>query len=514
MSNDKKYAYYSDFGAKGDGVTDDFTALYDTHVYANEYGLEVKGSVNAVYYIGKSSFGKSIPVMTDVDFGGATFVIDDSDLPPHTKQASDIFRVCPTPECDVKRLPNECFESLSIKVGDENIGVKFDKKSLVTVYNNDRIFIRHGPNKASSQKREMLIVEPDGTVDPSTPVMWDYPEVTAIHVRSLDEKPLTLKNGTFVTIANRLWNFTDEEKAQGWCEGSQYYYYGRGIRIIRSNTTVREVTHFIRGEEERGGYPYAGWISSDNCANILYENCKFTGHKAYKTTFNNTYMGSYDFNLGNAVNITWRNCTQLNDITDKGYWGVMCSNFGRNLTYDHCVLSRFDAHEGSWNITVKDSVLGHEFNAVGGGEMLVENTKKLGESWQFLYLRNDYGSPWRGNITIRNCEHIGNKGSDKDHMNIIGGFYTNWDFGFNSVMPQHITIENFKADSARINIIAYDGITPECLEAGEGNLNVLSPTKQVDIINQEQPICLSKADNYLYDLAECGKLTVNGEYGR
>ena len=229
--------------------------------------------------------------MTDVDFGGATFVIDDSNLPPHTKEASDIFRVSPTPECDVKCLPKECFDGLSINVGDENIGVKFDKKSLVTVYNNDRIFIRHGPNKASSQKREMLIVEPDGTVDPSTPVMWDYPEVTAIHVRSLDEKPLTLKNGTFVTIANRLWNFTDEEKAQGWCEGSQYYYYGRGIRIFRSNTTVREVTHFIRGEEERGGYPYAGWISSDNCANILYENCKFTGHKAYKTAFNNTYMG-------------------------------------------------------------------------------------------------------------------------------------------------------------------------------------------------------------------------------
>ena len=72
-----------------------------------------------------------------------------------------------------------------------------------------------------------------------------------------------------------------------------------------------------------------------------------TGHRSYLTSFNNTYMGSYDINLGNAINITWRGCTQLNDITDERYWGVMCSNFGRNLTYDGCVLSRFDAHEGS-----------------------------------------------------------------------------------------------------------------------------------------------------------------------
>ena len=514
MKDNMNYVSYLDFGAKGDGISDDFQALYDAHVYANERGIKVKGSQNAVYYIGRASFGKSIPVMTDVDFGGATFIIDDSGLPPHTKQASDIFRVCPTPECDVKFVSGELLKGLSVKAGAENIGLTFDERSLITVYNNDRIFIRYGPNKASSQKREMLIVEKDGTVDPSTPVMWDYPEVTAVQVRSLKERALTLENGTFVTIANRLWSFTDEEKAAGWNEGSQYYYYGRGIRIVRSNTTVKNVTHFIRGEEERGGYPYAGWLSSDNCANILYENCKFTGHKAYKTASNNTYMGSYDFNLTNAIGITWRNCTQLNDITDKAYWGVMCSNFGRNLTYDHCVLSRFDAHEGSWNITVKDSVLGHEFNAVGGGELLVENTKKIGECWQFMYLRGDYGSPWRGNVTIRNCEHIGNKGSDKDHMNIIGGHYTNWDFGFNCSMPQNIVIENFKAASARINIIAYDGVTAESLVPGEDNLNVLSATKSVKIVNQEQPVCLTKADSYLYELVRLGDLKVEGEYGR
>ena len=503
----EKLVRYSDFGAVGDSVTDDFEAILAAHVYANEQGLKVVADPSKVYYIGKSSFGKSIPVSTSVDFCGATFIIDDSELPPHKNLASSIFVVNPSQRCECRALPAEAFAGKSYRVGDTNLGLKFDTPSLVTIYNDDRIFIRHGPNKASSQKREMIIVDKDGNIDPSTPLMWDYDTVTAIHVRPLDEEPVTISGGTFVTIANRLWSFTEEELAAGWREGSQYYYYGRGIEIRRSNTTVRGLTHIIRGEEERGGYPYGGWYSSNNCANILYENCKMTGHRSYLTTFNNTYMGSYDINLTNAVNITWRNCTQLNDITDKGYWGVMCSNFGRNLTYDHCVFSRFDAHEGSWNITIKDSVLGHEFNIVGGGDLLVENTVKIGTCYQFVYLRGDYGSPWRGNITLRNCEHRGNRGTEKDHVNIILGKYVSWDFGFNSHMPENVVIENFKCDSDRINLICYDDAT---YESYSDPVNPLVPTKHIEVRNQSQPLFLSKKGNVLYTLKEEGKLVTVG----
>ena len=69
---------YEDFGAKGDGKTDDFEALVKAHGYANKMGLLVKANDAATYYIGGGD--RTIVVMTDTDFGKAKFIIDDSNV--------------------------------------------------------------------------------------------------------------------------------------------------------------------------------------------------------------------------------------------------------------------------------------------------------------------------------------------------------------------------------------------------------------------------------------------------
>ena len=48
---ERGYVKYSDFNAVGDGIHDDSEALYETHVFANENGLDVFADEGKIYYV-------------------------------------------------------------------------------------------------------------------------------------------------------------------------------------------------------------------------------------------------------------------------------------------------------------------------------------------------------------------------------------------------------------------------------------------------------------------------------
>jgi hypothetical protein len=102
-------------------------------------------------------------------------------------------------------------------------------------------------------------------------------------------------------------------------------------------------------------------------------------------------MGTYDINVNRALNVSFVHCTQSNDIHDPAFWGIMGSNFGKNLVYDHCTFSRFDAHMGVANATIRHSTLGHQgINLIGSGKFTLEHPTVCARS--LLNLRPDYGS--------------------------------------------------------------------------------------------------------------------------
>ena len=83
------------------------------------------------------------------------------------------------------------------------------------------------------------------------------------------------------------------------------------------------------------------------------------------------------------------NCSQTNDINDNRYWGIFASNYSKNISFDNCILSRFDAHMGVYNATIRNSTLGYMgVNAIGSGNFLIENSTVRGRS--FINLRPDY----------------------------------------------------------------------------------------------------------------------------
>ncbi|MBT3385637.1 MAG: hypothetical protein HN778_00620 [Prolixibacteraceae bacterium] len=417
---------YSDFGAKGDGKTDDIDAIAAAHEIANQHGLLVKADEGATYYI--SGKDRTAVVQTDTDFGTATFFIDDTDV---ENRNAYLFMVNSS-------LESFKLEGIAIlKRNQEKIEVSLPGACLITVTNsNVKHYIRFGRNQNNgSSQTDIFMVDKNGNVDMDAPIIWDFEQITDITALPLDDKTLTITGGKFTTIANR--------------EESKYTYYRRGFGIRRSNVLIDGIEHRITGEGDYGA-PYGGFINVSDCANLKVRNTILTGHKTYSTIGSaglTVSMGTYDISLGRSLNISFVNCSQTNDINDRTYWGIMGTNYCKNIILDNCTFSRFDAHKGVANATVRNSTLGHMgINAIGSGLFTVENTTIRGS--RLINLRSDYGSTWQGEFVIRNCVFVPANGKPTSASLISGAYSGQHDFGYTCFMPERIIIENLHIDDS------------------------------------------------------------------
>jgi hypothetical protein len=417
---------YSDFGASGDGKTDDIDVIAATHAFANQQGLSVKADDGATYYIGRKD--RTAVIQTNTDFGKAAFIIDDTDV---ENRNTHVFLV----SSGLKSFNLEGISSL--KRDQKKIDISLPGTCIVTVTNsNIKRYIRFGPNQNNgSSQTDIFIVDKNGNVNMNAPIIWDFDQITDITALPIDETTLTITGGLFTTIANRA--------------ESKYTYYSRGIAIRRSNVTVDGLEHRVTGEGDHGA-PYGGFINVGDCSYVTVQNTILTGRKMYQTIGSagvTVSMGSYDLSVNRALNVSFVNCSQTNDINDSRYWGILGSNFCKNLVYDGCTFSRFDAHMGVANATIRNSTLGHMgINAIGSGTFTVENSTIRGRT--LINLRSDYGSTWQGEFIIRNCVFVP-AGGRPTSASLIGGSYSGQhDFGYTCYMPERIIIENLKIDDS------------------------------------------------------------------
>jgi len=417
---------YGDFGAKGDGNTDDIDAIAATHAFANLEGLFVKADNGATYYIGGNE--RTAIIRTDTDFGAAHFIIDDTEV--RNRNAS-VFMV------SSNQRPLKLENISTLKRGQRKIDISLPGSFLITVTNSQvKHYIRFGLNQDNgASQTDIFAVDKNGNVDMNAPIIWDFDQITDITATPIDEDTLSITGGHFTTIANQA--------------ESKYTYYSRNIAIRRSNVVVKGLEHRVTGEQSQGA-PYGGFINIGDCAYVTVKNTILTGHKTYLTIGSAekpVTMGTYDISINRALNVSFVGCRQTNDINDDKYWGILGSNYCKNLLYDSCTFSRFDAHKGVANATIRNSTLGHMgINAIGSGNLIVENTTVRGKS--FINLRADYGSTWQGELLIRNCIFVPSNGKPTSAAVINGSYSGQHDFGYTCYMPELITIENLHIDDS------------------------------------------------------------------
>lgn len=422
----EKFVSYEDFGAVGDGEHDDMPAIVAAHAHANETGLPVKAKDGATYYIGGGDL--TAVIMTDTDFGTAKFIIDDRRLDNvkanvfHIKSAHESY----TPEIH------------SLAPGQRTVDFPHEGRTYVRVFNDrKRIFRRKGENANNGvDATDCFVVDADGNIE--NEINWDYPTVSRAIAKRVDDTPITVSGGIFTTIANR-WERV-------------YNYHARGFNITRSSVTVSGITHYLEGEGEEGA-PYSGFLTVTEAVDVTLENCLLTPHKTYMTKDSNppfyvNRMGTYELNLAATVRTRLIGIKQTRDIVDTRYWGLIGTNFSKEIYIENCEMSRFDAHMGVSGATITNSRIGHQcLSLIGYGDFYIENSFVLGYS--FVSLRADYGSIWHGNITIKNCVW---KPVNKGEMWIVNANNTaDHDFGYECRMPDELTIDGLKILDDEVN---------------------------------------------------------------
>lgn len=415
---------YEAFGAEGDGVTDDMRAICEAHSYANEHGLSVKTRSDATYYIGGRRL--TAVIATDTDWNTSRFSIDDSgEVEDHKASLFEVRSLLEPEELAFDRLTRD----------QRQVDVRPKRDCFVMVENDAKwLYVRRGRNVNNGvPQHDCFVLRRNGSIEAD--IDWEYDKITRVDSQPIDDDILTLRGGIITTLANR------------WQREEGYEYWSRNIVISRSNTVVDGLTHYVVGETSVGS-AYAGFLSARQCANITFQNCWATGHKIYKAmgrAGKPVSVGTYDYNANNVVGLTMTNC-RMNHITDRTRWGVIGSNFCKNILLEDCHLSRMDTHMGvSGTYTIRRCSLGHMgLNAIGRGNLTLEDSTLNGRS--LINFRSDYGSTWEGNVEIRNCRWIPACGEEcQPYMINVANDGTH-DFGYPCSMPGEVTIDGLFVD--------------------------------------------------------------------
>lgn len=392
---------YDAYGAKGDGVTDDYAAIYKAHVLANEGGQTVVATAGKTYYLESPVVnGKltSIPVKTNVDWQGAKFIIDDRrvlttadtknwNLPVFSIEQDQINITYSAENADHKAFLKAILEAgLNRDTTKIDLGDRYRCPVMIITENKTHKVYRRRKYAAytGAAMQEVIVLDKDGNIVGGTDVMYDYIDLTGLSIVKLDEiTPITVKNGEFTTRASKHNCIT---VASDGYRSSQSYYLTRGLSILRSYTTVENVKHYVTDEvplldciDENDnnkvkfvGACYRGFYVVGKCTDVTIKNCILTGRRAYRTPDGGT-GGTYDLSAGLTNNVVFEGCVQSN------FWVTIDSKYN--------VKPAKEGDEGAINgmnpfpnikATVDDGrPLGCEMHWGIGGTNLCKNTKYI-----------------------------------------------------------------------------------------------------------------------------------------
>ena len=232
--------------------------------------------------------------------------------------------------------------------------------------------------------------------------------------------------------------------------------------------------------------PYTGFTSTNCANNVVFMNMEFQHHENRYTDKSSTgstvLLGTYEIGATKSNNVYWIGCTQTNFFEPDGgvtFRGLMGTNFCKNLYFKDSILSSFDAHCGTYNATLENSICEH-INFIGEGTITLKNmTIYADASLAGIKLRDDYGSTWQGDLVIDGLTiKYSSKTKDKTFTLATATFY-NHNFGYQTYLPENIWLNNVKMEY--ISAYVSGGVRYEShISYNEAPLHIYSGLEKID----------------------------------
>ena len=167
----------------------------------------------------------------------------------------------------------------------------------------------------------------------------------------------------------------------------------------------------------------------------------------------------------------------------------MNSNFCKNITLDNMLTCSFDAHQGVYNATVKNSTLEH-MNFIGDGLITVENVIVYvdGSQHAAMNFRDDYGATWWGDVKI---DGLTMKYSDDtpsyEDISIMKVYWYNWDFGYKTSLPQNVWIKDVVIEHITYSVDSTGRRTEEVIATNDREVSLFSKTVAQNVNDLSDP---------------------------
>lgn len=368
QDKDREIVSVKDFGAIGDGVTDDTVAVRAAHVYANSVNAPV--SYNGIDRIALQADAQ-IPMKTSTDFSGCELVILGGVMTPPSFSTFNTLYLITDDDCPIETYTGAMTGSNLIEGSRSpcfNIfnghGVAVIQANLITVPDRDKT--------GTMEYRQAFKINRQGIA--SHPLSRDLSGSAAnmeMTYRRTSKKRLSIRN---VSLTDGAWNNQ------------------RVFKINRCNVDISGFSVLFDDPDT---------FSFDNICELIsiYHGCDIVINDF--TTTGRRYVGSqasYCLAIYSGADI------YVNRMNAVSGWGATGTDDVSGLYFSDSILNRVDAHSSGHNIFVNNCDL-HDMGVVygwGGGIISVTNSRL--HDCSAISTREDYGGQFFGNLVVDNCQ--------------------------------------------------------------------------------------------------------------